>query len=433
MPGSAMPSFAFLSEADRRALVAYIKTLAVVESEGEVYNLFKLRGTPTPIQVGTEPPDTPEVRAMGHEVYAKLECWKCHGMTGRGDGPSADELRDEKGYPILPNDFTRGIYKGGGTNRDVYLRFTTGMDGTPMPSYEELATEEERWALVYYVMSLAGTRIAVQPSTGDVPVKRVRGAIPLNPMDLAWDGVEAVTIPLMLLYQRPEAPSEITVRAMHNGEMIAVMVEWGDGDVEDNFLNSESFTDAAAIQFSLSADPPRFAMGKEGSPINIWSWKAYRQLDVAAFKDVDAIYRGMAVDWYPFERGAEPTTGDWNGHPPFIASAAAYDPTFLTGVGAGNPVSQVYRMTPVEDLNAEGFGTLTSQPAEGQNVQGYGVWAAGHWRVVFARQMVSKDRYDATFKSGGAVPIAFAVWDGAKKDRDGQKSVTTWYTLRLER
>ena len=140
MPGSAMPSFAFLSEADRRILVAFIKTLSVVESEGQQYNLFELRGTPMPIKVGVEPLTTPEMKEMGKEVYAKLECWKCHGTTGRGDGPSSDQLLDEKGYPILPNDFTRGIYKGGGTNRDVYLRFTTGMDGTPMPSYEELAT-----------------------------------------------------------------------------------------------------------------------------------------------------------------------------------------------------------------------------------------------------------------------------------------------------
>ena len=46
-------------------------------------------------------------------------------------------------------------FHGGGTSRDIYLRFRTGMSGTPMPSYKDTASDAEMWDLANFVVSLA--------------------------------------------------------------------------------------------------------------------------------------------------------------------------------------------------------------------------------------------------------------------------------------
>jgi DMSO reductase family type II enzyme heme b subunit len=36
------------------------------------------------------------------------------------------------------------------------------------------------------------------------------------------------------------------------------------------------------------------------------------------------------------------------------------------------------------------------------------------------------------FKKDKSSPIAFAIWNGSEKDRNGQKMVSTWYELELK-
>ncbi len=426
IPGSAMPNFSYLSEGERWGLVAFIKKLAEIEEE----DLERV------IQVPPEPPTTAQTLVKGKELYKKMKCWECHGFEGRGDGPSAKQLFDDWGFPILPNDFTRGIYKGGGKPSDVYLRLTTGMDGTPMPTYEDLLEETERWALVHYVKSLAGPKVAVQPTTGTVVAKRVSGAVPRDALDPLWRRVPETTIPFMHLWQRREAADAISVRALHDGRKIAFLLEWEDWEVNSKFLRHKDFTDSAAIMFSLSPDlpiseQPLFAMGEKGRPVNIWYWRLDRQMDLAGFQDIETAYPNMVSDDYLLEAVRYPKDVENPSHLP-ITSAAAHDPVFITGWGAGNPLSIPMRPSAVEDLNAVGFGTLTAQPQGDQDVKGRGLYVAGRWKVVFVRELRSKGLFDVQLKSGGQFPITFAVWDGSKGDRDGQKGVTGWNLLNLE-
>ena len=101
------------------------------------------------------------------------------------------------------------------------------------------------------------------------------------------------------------------------------------------------------------------------------------------------------------------------------------------GWGSGNLISAQVRTSPVEDLNAKGFGTLTSQGASGQNVTGKGIWKDEKWSIVFIRTLDSKEKNDVPLKSGMTIPVAFAVWDGSLGDRNGQKMVTNWYRLTI--
>ncbi|HZP43873.1 MAG TPA: c-type cytochrome [Candidatus Binatia bacterium] len=146
IPGTAMPPFSFLPEADRRKLAAYVLRLADVLDEPE----------PPPLAPAPAPPATPASVAQGRQLYADSGCGSCHGDAGKGDGPSAPDLKDAEGRPIAPRDFTAGVFRGGGDRLDLYYRIATGMDGTPMPAYADVLTGEQLYAVVDYVTSLAG-------------------------------------------------------------------------------------------------------------------------------------------------------------------------------------------------------------------------------------------------------------------------------------
>jgi cytochrome c oxidase cbb3-type subunit 2 len=94
----------------------------------------------------------------GQELFQKLECWKCHGQEGRGDGPSASTLTDSNDQPIRPYNFAAGSrFKCGATNADLYKIFMTGLDGTPMPSFADVIKPDEAWDLVHFLRTLQVT------------------------------------------------------------------------------------------------------------------------------------------------------------------------------------------------------------------------------------------------------------------------------------
>jgi mono/diheme cytochrome c family protein len=143
---SNMPSWITLTDQNRADLIAFIKTFSPrwkTEKAGEAIN------------VPAEPPLTLDSIKHGKELFAKLECWKCHGPEGRGDGPSASTLTDSNDQPIRPYNFAAGSrFKCGTTNHDLYKIFLTGVDGTPMPSFGDVIKPEEAWDLVHYLRTL---------------------------------------------------------------------------------------------------------------------------------------------------------------------------------------------------------------------------------------------------------------------------------------
>jgi cytochrome c oxidase cbb3-type subunit 2 len=142
---TAMISQRHLPEDARRAVVAYIKTLS---------SQFAGEGPGDSIVIPPAPRVIPALVERGARIYDKAKCWECHGQAGRGDGPSADQLKDDWGVPIRPTDLARLPYKGGQAPEDVYRTIATGLDGTPMPSYSDSLTPDEIWALVAHLRRL---------------------------------------------------------------------------------------------------------------------------------------------------------------------------------------------------------------------------------------------------------------------------------------
>jgi len=163
--GTAMPAWYELPLDDRLAVIQYIKyDLAVDRSDAaKPYAYFTEEPAGQPLYVGTPPTPTKEMVAHGKDVWQNAKCWECHGQTGKGDGEKAAGLKDDFGFPIHPADLTSGQFKSGPHVQDIFRTISTGLSGTPMPSFRDSFPEQDRWALAYYVLSLSAYK---DPLTG---------------------------------------------------------------------------------------------------------------------------------------------------------------------------------------------------------------------------------------------------------------------------
>jgi mono/diheme cytochrome c family protein len=141
-----MPTWRPLTPQTRVDLIAYIKTFSPK---------WQTQKAGTPITIPPEPSQTIDSVLHGRQLFDQMQCWKCHGPEGRGDGPSAITLTDDKGEPIRPYNFHDGTrFRCGETNQDLYKIFMTGLDGTPMPSFADSLKPQDAWDLVHFLRTL---------------------------------------------------------------------------------------------------------------------------------------------------------------------------------------------------------------------------------------------------------------------------------------
>ena len=426
MPGSSMPSWAHLSEATRWGLVHYIKRFTTrdltVKPDSDPPS-FGASGTGI-ITVPPESPYTDDARARANELYDQ-GCAPCHGASGKGDGPQ-DQV-DSKGYPTRPRDLTAGIYKGSPEPTDLYRRIVAGLPGSPMPQSGYLHGDDA-WHLVHLVreMSSDEQRAKVEMKRFRIVAPRV-AELPSHPDSGLWRAAEAVNLHLMPLWWRDERPEELTVKALHDGTRIAMLLSWPDDTHDTTVIRPQDFRDAAAIQFTLAEDPPFFAMGEADSHVNIWMWKSERQADLEpAYQDLETVYPNIGIDSYP-NLLRSPLE-----QPMRHALTLESDPRFVTGWGAGNIVSDPTRMSAAEDLTAGGFGTLRARPRADQAVTAVGNYATGSYVVQFTRALDPGGVDAAALSPGMQTTVSFAVWNGSAGDGDGKKSVTIWQELVIQ-
>lgn len=155
--GTAMPTFHMVPMKDRLAVVQYIKyELSVDRADPDEPFLYFVEEPPQPpIHIGAPPEPSLELVEEGRAVWQKAKCWECHGDTGKGDGAKARTLKDDFGFAIPPANLTTGLFKSGASARDIFRTITTGLNGTSMPTYATSFSEDQRWALSYYILSLS--------------------------------------------------------------------------------------------------------------------------------------------------------------------------------------------------------------------------------------------------------------------------------------
>jgi len=389
-----------LSEEQRWAVIYYIETFAPEFDDPEL----------DPYQVRVElPAGMPaygeQCVAEGRKVFERAKCWECHGKLGRGDGQKAFDRKDDWGFPIRIRNVTHPWKIKAGTRvEDIFMRFSTGINGTPMPSFiKGLPDAKDRWNLACYIKSLQHQLTEQQV----VQALETEGAVPAAPDDPLW--AQAAPLDIRLAGQVIAAPrwqnpsiELVTVRAIYNQDEIAFLLEWDDPfrDVSHDpeqtldatelrkvgIFNSyveandripralETFRDAIALQFPVrlpkGTKKPHFFRGDTSSPVHLWRWLA----------DRDA---------------------------------------------AGEPA--------VEESNARGW----KQPAkvqgeEQQQVQGRAVWEQGRWSLVMKRPLTTGDRNDVQFERGHFIPFAVNAWDGSNGEHGLIMSLSTWYYVFLE-
>ena len=163
--GTAMPAWYELPLNDQLAVIQYIKyELAVDRSDpSKPYAYFIEEPPSQPLYIGQPPAPSQDLLAHAKDVWQNAKCWECHGQTGKGDGEKAAGLKDDFGFPIRPADLTSGQFKSGPSVQDIFRTMSTGLSGTPMPSYRDSLSEQDRWALAYYVLALSAFK---DPLTG---------------------------------------------------------------------------------------------------------------------------------------------------------------------------------------------------------------------------------------------------------------------------
>jgi len=429
---TAMPAFeGVLTDAQIHELIDFIYALAEMdESSG------------TPIEIPPAPPFTESLIAQGRTIYTTTMCGACHGDTGRGDGPSSYTLKDSDGYPLPPADFTTGQFKAGRSPLDLYRTIVVGVPGTPMPSFVGTIEQmdfpgvdpqtDRLWALVAYLDSLAETRERRGISSGATinVTPAANAAMLTDPQHRAWSELPSIALSLRPLWQRQRAPRSTEVRVVRHDDVIAICMEWSDETFDALSDSVNGFTDAGAVMFSLSDAVPALSMGMSAQPatqqpalVNIWNWKASRQLDAVTgqLHDVNVGDTMMPADIYMLKQGD-----------PAVGPIAEHDSTFVPAWQVGNVHAQPeLRGNAVLESNAAGFGTLTLQSPDNQHVSGLGVWSGNRWRIVLVRKLATGGDGDVTFDRA-SIPFAAAVWDGSAADRNGTKLVTGWHTLNLE-
>ncbi|HZT80757.1 MAG TPA: ethylbenzene dehydrogenase-related protein [Gemmataceae bacterium] len=437
MPGSAMFAFGHLPEADRQALVAHVRKLTREGVEAEVKRQTEGRGNPLSaeefaevVKEQTEPGPALEIPAdlpafsaasvaRGHELYKTL-CASCHGAKGTAEG--VIDQKNTDGMPTRPRDFTRGVFKGGRDPRDLYARIRLGMPGSPMPALKDIKPNDVG-DLANFVLSLSDPAIQAkaQHQRRHIVARKVAGPLPETISDDVWNGSPGTAVALSPLWWRDYKEPELTVAAVHDGKELAVRLTWLDPTRDDAAVRPQDFEDLAAVQLYKGSPEPFLGMGAADRPLDIWLWRAGQRTSGGP-ADVETQYPNMAVDLYPFEKAVNGS----NRHP-----AEAQDPGFLTARAAGN-LNASPAAGGASNLVARGFGTLTLRPRTSQTVRVRGDWKDGRWAVVLRRPLQPGTDGGLALAPGETVSVGFALWDGAARDRNGQKLVSIWHDLQVE-
>jgi DMSO reductase family type II enzyme heme b subunit len=225
-------------------------------------------------------------------------------------------------------------------------------------------------------------------------------------------------LPQVIATPRQAAPSvgAIEVRAVRNDDHAGFLIAWDDATA-DWRTSVDGFGDMVALQLPIAAESGAIPfMGNPGGRVNILQWRADWQSDLE---------RGpLAVkDLYPNAYAADFHHED---HLPESSAAA-----FRAAAGVGNPMAERKRTSAVQDLMAEGFGSLT--PRAAQAGQGLGRHDGKRWQVAITRPLAPQGESAASLEPGSKTQIAFAVWNGAAGEVGARKAWAMWVPLEVPR
>ncbi len=387
MPYTGMPAFPDLNDDEITELVYYLKTFNEDFTDPDF--------VVDPLEFPSAPAYSEESAELGRDVYVKNECYTCHGDTGRTDGVSAPTLEDDIGNHIRAADLTkRWTFRGGSSREDIYRTFTTGLNGTPMPSYADSIAPEDRWRLVDYIYSLSN-RDESQYSI-IVLAEPIQGNIDLSMGKSLFEDATAANFPIVgqvILPGREFFPSvnELQVSAVYNADEIAILVAWNDMTEETEGSNA---IDMPVEMFHLENR-------QDHSEITEPEDNKKKFSDAVAMQFPDKMPTGFKKPYFLY--GDIKNTVD---------------------------ISFVDLAQQAEVKNFTGNGLDRILTAEKDDVSVLANYDKGEWSVIFKRKRGAQD--GISFAEETFIPIAFSVWDGFNQERGTKGGITSWYSLYLK-
>jgi DMSO reductase family type II enzyme heme b subunit len=334
--------------------------------------------------------------------------------------------------------------------------------------------------------------IPLESNGSTIKALKIIGPIPTDPTAPFWsengsDVIVDMERQMVTNPMWPEPSVKFTkIKAITNGNEIAIRLEWNDSSRDDIFVKSKKYKDQAAIMFPVnqSGEEPPFTMGGDGERVNIWQWKAFWRKDenknvktsslngkgdkacesyAKSFCDKKVLTNeemknfstcisnekvNKVINKEPFGsyktiicpeiacflfKNSDSLSSETFDYLTDCLTAKINDENKGISVRRNKTPNEDKRyakndfvVSEAEDLNAEGFSTLTSQAH--QDVMAKGKWSNNRWVVVYKRTLNTGDSNDTQF-TGGKTPIAIAIWDGSNKERSAQKAITQWHTL----
>ena len=380
LTGTGMPGWkTILSDAEIDALIKKIKVFG--EWDEEELEL-------TPIEEGKKIASSKTSIEKGRELFLKA-CEKCHGDKGRGNVTSGKRLKDDWEDRIWPRNLTRPeTWRYTKDARNIFQRISAGIRGTPMPEHSTTMSEEDRWHVANYVMTLRNNAVPLSEGETVIRAMRVDGDLPDDPSDEVWDAAPAITFALAPnIIKEPRLffslNDTVTVRTLYNDKDVAIRVDVDDrtfsvpGDKLEQQYRLDDVTptrDAVAIQLPVkiptTSEKPWFRHGDRKLGVNMWHWTA-----------------------------------------PSVEPKADEQVALLDASGPDKP---------------------PKPRADQSGLSGRGTWKDGQWSVVFRRALKTENTADIQFEKARYIPISFANWDGLRGEKGGRHSFTGWYWLLFE-
>ena len=420
LPGSGMPSWdGILTEKQRRQVLAFVTAELVQDREFD----DKEFETYTVLQIDDlEPiPPTEESLKRGAELFVEQKCFECHGVKGRGDG-NAFNLKDDWGFPIQPADQTK-CWNFRGSRRDpynvknIFRTFSTGINGTPMPSFADNTTIEERWHLSNFVQSLCergpdGEPLPIDPLTDKPKVKFVvlsspiEGELPGDPNHELWQNRERRLVALGgQITHKPRnfvnRIDDVWVRSLYNDKEIAFMFQWNDRS--QSIATEEQEWDPTEVNlgdYGLVSEQ-RPTTGEPGSI-------AAAQNKYRVFNDALAIQ--FPVKWQEIPQPEKPRFFWGNEKYPVDIVKWEADGSLRAFTGLGWDQDFEDRDIFAMDLTILNAG-----------------WEDGRWTPLFKRPLKADYEEDTYFEVGKYIPTVFFVWDGHNGDVGRKLAVSSFY------
>ncbi len=426
LPGSAMPSWeGILTEEQRLQVLSFVTTELVkdrkfTDKESESQSVLQM-GDLTPIA------PTEESLKKGAELVVEKKCVECHGVDGRGDG-NAFNLKDDWGFSIQPADWHkcwnfRGSRQDPYNVKNIFRTFSTGVNGTPMPSFADNTTVEERWHIANFVNSLCereadGKPLAIDPSADKPKINFVVssglavGEIPADPEHESWKNRARRFIAMGgQITHKPRnfvnRIDDIWVKSLYNDTHIAFMFQWDDRtkSVAEGKLPWEP----TSVNVDIKEQEPK--TGEEGSI-------ASHQNNYTVYND--AIAMETAVKWKELP--------------------SPIKPRYLFGSNEQFPVD-IVKWEADDSLRAFKGTGWDKDFEERFNYEDsikllHSEWKNGRWTVIVQRPLgdMKEQEYDEDtfFEMGQYIPTVFFAWDGHNGDAGRKMAVSAFYYTFLE-